>query len=154
MDAATQIIAEIRSLADIHDALRARFEALELSRITIGAAAGLTDGHASKLLSPVPVKRFGDVSLWPTLEVAGVKLCLVEALARVTSKLAKRARNAVRCQRVSTHMVEASRAVVLREAASKAGTARMAKLTTAARKRLAKAAAKARWSRSKKSRKP
>jgi hypothetical protein len=105
MDAAPQIIAEIRSMADIHDALRARFEALELSRVTIGAAAGLSDGHASKLLSPVPVKRFGDVSLWPTLEVAGVKLCLVEDpdAARVTSKLAKRARNAVRCQRVSPH---------------------------------------------------
>jgi hypothetical protein len=43
--------------------------------------------------------------------------------------------------------------MVLREATSKAGTARMQKLTPAGRRRLAKLAAKARWSRSKKSRK-
>jgi hypothetical protein len=48
---APQIIASVGSMADIREALRARFETLEISRTTIDEAAGLADGHASKLLA-------------------------------------------------------------------------------------------------------
>jgi hypothetical protein len=156
MDAAPQIIAEIRSMADLHDAMRARFDALEISRLEIDAAAGLASGHAGKLLAPVPVRRFGDKTLWPVLETAGVKLCLVEdpdALARVTVKLKKRQRNAVRCVLASRRTINAARAAVLQELTSKGGTARMQKLGPDGRKQFAKSGAAARWSKARK-RKP
>jgi hypothetical protein len=149
-----RVFAEIGSMDDIHTALRARFDDLELSRATIDHAAGLTDGYAGKLLAVPPIKRFGQTSLFPTLEVAGLRLALIEdadALAR-TQGHPKRARNAVR-QRVSTRLVEACRTEVLRELTSKAGKARMTKMTAAARKRIAKLAAKARWAKAKRGRK-
>jgi hypothetical protein len=145
-----RVFAEIGSLDDIHAALRDRFEALEISRATIDAVAGLTDGYAGKLLAMPPIKRFGHTSLFPTLQVAGLRLVLIEdedALAR-TRKLRKRVRNQVRCKPAgATRTLAASRPAVLRELATKGGKARMANLTSAARRRLAKAAAQARWSR-------
>ena len=87
------VVAELHSLRDIHLALRERFDHLAISRATIDAAAGLADGHASHLLALRPMKHFGDISLWPTLEVAGLKMVLIEdpdALARVTSKLPRK----------------------------------------------------------------
>jgi hypothetical protein len=146
------IVAEIHSTRDIHVALRDRFDEIGISRLTIDTAAGLTEGHASKLLAPDPIRRFGDVSLWPTLEVAGLKMVLIEdpdALAR-TSKLRKRDQRKVRTDLVSMRTLNASRAAVLRELTSKAGKARLTKMTAAARRRVAKLAAKARWAKRKK----
>ena len=148
MPAPPQIIASVSSMADIRDALRARFEALEISRATIDEAAGLADGHASKLLAGL--KNFGTVTLFPVLETAGLRLALVEdadATARAQA-LPKRTSQQVR-HRVSTHLMEACRTAVLHELTSKAGKARMTKMTAAARKRIAKLAAKARWARPK-----
>jgi hypothetical protein len=91
-----RVFASIGSMADVREALRARFDALELARTTIDAAAGLADGHASKLLAGL--KHFGDVSLFPTIEVAGLRLVLIEdeeATAR-SAKLQKRVAYKVR----------------------------------------------------------
>jgi hypothetical protein len=61
-----QIVASVGSIDDIRQVLRARFDALELSRTTIDEAAGLADGHASKLLAgltgfgPLTLFGFGD----------------------------------------------------------------------------------------------
>jgi hypothetical protein len=144
-----RVFASIGSLADIHDAVRDRFEALELSRAAIDHAAGLADGHASKLLARPPIKRFADLSLFATLEAAGLRLALIEdpaALAQAQG-YEKRVRHKVRCKPAGTRrMLAASRPTVLRELATKGGKARMARLTPAGRHRLAKLAAKARWS--------
>jgi hypothetical protein len=151
---AVRVFASIGSIDDIHVALRERFEALDLSRAAIDAAVGLADGHAAKLLAMPPIKRFGDLTLFPTLEAAGLRLALIEdpaAMERVKSH-PKRVRSQVR-QRVSMRMVEACRTTVLRELTSKAGKARLVKMTSAARRRVAKLAAAARWTKSKKSRK-
>jgi hypothetical protein len=91
-----RVFASISSMADVREALRARFDALELARTTIDAAAGLADGHASKLLAGL--KQFGDVSLFLTIEVAGLRMVLIEdpeAAAR-TAKLQKRVAYKVR----------------------------------------------------------
>jgi hypothetical protein len=151
-----RVFASIGSIEDIHDALRNRFEALQLSRAVIDAAAGLADGHASKLFSVPPIKRLGNLSLFPTLEAAGLRLALIEdpeAMVR-TQGHQKRARNQVRCKPAGTRrMIAASRPTVLRELATKGGRARMAKMTPDGRRQLAKLAAKARWSKSKHRRK-
>jgi hypothetical protein len=143
-----RVFASVDSLADIHAALRDRFEALEISRAEIDAAAGLADGYASKLLAAPPIKHFGLMSLFPTLQIAGLRLALIEdpAAAARTAKLKKRVRHKVRCQPAgSARMVAATRPTVLRELGAKGGNARMAKLTPDGRRQLASRAAKARW---------
>jgi hypothetical protein len=150
---AVKVFASVGSIEDIHDALRLRFDALEISRASIDAAAGLPDGYASKLLAPVPIKRFGDISLWPTLQVAGLRLALIEdpnTLAQ-TARITKRDRSQVRHQLAGIAPVEACGAATFSDLARKGGTARMSKLTVAARRRLGKLAARARWSKRRKS---
>jgi hypothetical protein len=98
-DDGAQVYASIASMIELHDALRLRFEELDISRETIEHASGLTPGYASKLLRPVPNKRFGEVSLFLILPVAGLKLGLLEdpeAMRRITMRQPKRNRAQVR----------------------------------------------------------
>jgi hypothetical protein len=143
-----RVFAQVESLDGIREALRARFDALEISREEIDAAAKLPDRYASKLLAGL--KNFGPKSLFPVLETAGLRLALVEdpdALER-TLKLPKRDRAHVRsrCQANVGLGTKPSLTARLSNAGRRGGTARMAKLTSAARRRLAKAAAAVRWS--------
>jgi hypothetical protein len=147
-----RVFAPIDSMPDLHAAVRARVEELELSRATIDAAAGIPDGYAAKLLAQLPVKRFGATSMWPVLRVVGLKLALVddpEALASVTFKLPKRDRAQVRsrCQADAGLGTKPSLTAILSSAGSRGGKARMRKLSPAARRRLARSAAAARWER-------
>jgi hypothetical protein len=167
-----KVFASIGSLQDIHNVLRERFEALEFSRATIDAAAGLAHGHAAKLFAEPPIKRFGDLTFFTTIEAAGLRLVLVEdpaAMERVKEH-PKRVRSQIR-QRVSQRMLESVKSLLFAEmgraggkvrAATmsatlaskigrKAGRARMRRLTKEQRSALAGLAAKARWARSRKS---
>jgi len=72
-----EMIAEVTCPRDLHAALRARAEALQLSREVIAEAAGLTGGYAGKLLSPTPQKMLGEVSMPALLGVLGCRLLLV-----------------------------------------------------------------------------
>jgi hypothetical protein len=109
-------------------------------------AAGLADGHASKLLCGL--SNFGALTLFPVLEIAGLRLALVEdpaALERA-SKLKKRASEQVRHQLagVTRGMLKACRPAVLSELAAKGGKARMARLSPEQRSALGRLAARAR----------
>jgi hypothetical protein len=145
MNTAPSIVAEVSSMADIREALRTRFEALEIARTTIDAAAGIPDGYASKLLAGI--KNFGTVTLFPVLETAGLRLALVDdpaALERAR-KLKKRASEQVRCRAVSKTALKAARPVVLSELGAKGGRAAMAKLSPEERREFGRQAALARW---------
>jgi hypothetical protein len=140
------IVASVGSMADIREALRARFETLEISRTTIDEAAGLADGHASKLLAGLT--GFGPLTLFPVLEIAGLRLALVDdpaALERA-QKLKKRASEQVRHQLagVTRGMLKTCRPAVMSEFATKGGKARMARLSPAQRSELGRLAAQAR----------
>jgi hypothetical protein len=143
----SSIFASVSSMADIREALRTRFDALEIARTTIDDAAGLQEGYSAKLLAGL--KGFGPTTLFPMLETAGLRLALVEdpeALERAR-KLEKRVAQAVRCRAVGMATLKAARPVVLRELGAKGGRATMAKRTAETRRALAQAAANARWSR-------
>ena len=145
-----RVFAPVDSMPDLHAAVRARVEELELSRATIDAAAGIPDGYAAKLLAQLPVKRFGATSMWPVLRVAGLKLALIEdpeALESVTFRLPKRDRAQVRtqCQANAGLSTKPSLTAILASAGSRGGKARMQKLSNAGRRRLARSAAAARW---------
>ena len=86
----------VRSDQDLHQALRDRANQLNIARETIDEIAGLTPGHASKLLAPQQIKRFGPLSRWLLLQALGLKLILVEdteALAKIKSRMIKRNAN-------------------------------------------------------------
>ena len=81
------IFAVCDSSESIRQILRERFEALNVTRLTIDDATGLTTGYTGKLLSPASVKNPGMVSLIPLLVAAGLKLIIfddAEAIARST----------------------------------------------------------------------
>lgn len=87
---ATTIIATVRDYGELMAGLRARADALKTNRRTLDEIAGLTPGHSSKLLAPVPIKNFGPDTIGPMLGALGLKLLIVEdveALARLTKRL-------------------------------------------------------------------
>jgi hypothetical protein len=130
----TDQLATIRDYSDLVAALRARANALDVSRGTIDEVAGLPSGYAGKLLALVPSKTLGRVSLGPVLGALGVMLVLVEdaaALDRVRDRLVKR-----RWQRTgggATHwrqeQVRTRALVLLREWAVAGGKQRFAGMT-------------------------
>jgi hypothetical protein len=69
-----------------------------------------------------------------------------ETESRMKGRWERRVESQVRpYKRVSMKLIETCRPTVLSELGSKAGKARMTKMTAAARKRIAKLAARARW---------
>jgi hypothetical protein len=70
------------TLEDLRLALRARAEALNISRETLDAAAGLAAGHASKILAPRPIKRIGGRTLPLLLGALGLRLVLIARSSR------------------------------------------------------------------------
>jgi hypothetical protein len=78
------------SYDELHAILRRRADELEVSRLTLDFAGGLTSAHSSKLLSNPPLRRLGPTSLALMLGALGVALVVVEdkeALARIGASL-------------------------------------------------------------------
>jgi hypothetical protein len=149
---AARVFAEVRSMDEVREALRTRFDELQISRAAIDHTAQLQEGYSAKLL--VGIKGFGVLTLFPMLQAAGLKIQLVddpEALDRA-KKLEKRTQHAVRCRPVGRALMKAARPVVLHELTAKAGRASMAKRSPEQRRQLARAAAAARWARRKQER--
>lgn len=69
-------IAVASNYSELKDVIRSRADELKFTRADLDAVAGLTDGHASKLLSPkaLPAKVFGPVSLGAILASLGLRL--------------------------------------------------------------------------------
>jgi hypothetical protein len=82
--------------ADYHGqwaAIRARVDALGLTRLELDHLSGLPHGYCGKLLGAAKVRRFGKDSLGEMLGAIGCKLVLVEdpeATARVLARAKKR----------------------------------------------------------------
>jgi hypothetical protein len=77
----------------LHQLLRQRADALELTRASLDVLAHLPAGYSAKLLAPRPMKKLSDATLNFFLPALGVKLVLVEdpeALAMVRQRSDKR----------------------------------------------------------------
>jgi hypothetical protein len=142
------IITDYQSL---HAILRARADALRLSRQSIDGIAGFADGYASKLLSPSPVKILGERSLGPLLTALGIKLAALEdpdAMARFPTKRERRAEHQVRRGMQGFAGKRRRRNWLFTpETAREAALTRMSKLSAEKRRKLARRAARARWRR-------
>jgi hypothetical protein len=76
--------AVVKNYDDLIAALRARCDELQLTREGLDVAMKtLPDGYASKLLSPIPIRALGKVSLGPMLQCLGLALIVVEDLSAV-----------------------------------------------------------------------
>lgn len=134
-------------------AMRARAQECRIAITSSQAAAmaGLPDCFLAKLLSPspVPVRRFGAISLGPLLGVLGLKLRVTEdenAVQRFTSKLEKRQDNCVHnggMQSVAVHVALSRR--FIRKIGRKGGLNSRKNLGKRLRRTLARKAANARW---------
>jgi hypothetical protein len=83
---APAVLATLDGFDDLHHVLRRRADELQLARLTIDQAAGLTKGHAAKLLAPVPIKRTSLETLFFLAPALGLRLAVVEdaeALAQI-----------------------------------------------------------------------
>lgn len=72
------------------DTFRERSEQMALSRLELDRIAGLTSGHAGKLLSRRRIKNFGPATLGPVLQTLGLILVAVEDPAARERTLARR----------------------------------------------------------------
>jgi hypothetical protein len=138
-----------RSYGELHQILRDRAHELDVSRLTLDDAAGLTGGHASKLLAPTPSRCLGATSMGLMLGAMGLALVVVEdaeALKRIQAKLPKRRASAVR-PAVDAGPVSMAQALrnALRRNGRKGARARMTTLTPEQRSNIARQAARARW---------
>src|SRR5262245_40784535 len=134
-----RILAEVVSYADLHHAMRARAEELEVSRQTIDDLAGLQDGYASKLLCDPPVKRLSWDFAAIILPALGLKLALLEdqdALAKLQHRMTRRRGRSVR---VALGLSPQDRARALHlEQCRRGGEQRAAKLSARRRSEIAR----------------
>lgn len=94
---AADVLGTVRSYSDLHQIMRARADALEITRDALDELAGLQTGYSGKVLAPRPMKRImkreADMVLAVMLPVLGMKLVAVvdeQALERFKSRRVKR----------------------------------------------------------------
>jgi hypothetical protein len=145
------IAGDIRDYKDLLAAFRKRAEQIGAPREEYDRVIGWADGLGSKLLSDRPLKFLGRKTLGPLLLVMGIKLQLVldpPAVEKYTRRLAPRegAGNSVLAiEKRRTKRRYASRANS--EWGRKMRAAQLLRQSAPARKRIARAAARARWKR-------
>jgi hypothetical protein len=144
-------LGECNDYDGLHRILRDRADELNVSRTTLDEAAGLTPGHASKLLAPRPLKNLGATTLGLMLQVMGLKLVVVEdveALERISAKLIPRE---VPANVLSLSWGRAKHLLVskrwVKKNGRKGGEQRAKNLSARRRSAIARKAAKARWAR-------
>jgi hypothetical protein len=86
-------LGRISSYEDLCRVLRTRCDEFDISFTTLDEAAGLADGHSSKLLAPRSSLTMGRTSLGALLRALGIALIAVEdpeAVSRALPRLHKR----------------------------------------------------------------
>ena len=110
---------EIRNYNDLIDALVAVKNFLQISNETLEEVAGLSKGHADKMLGPSTQKTIGPYSLGCLLRALGVKLVVAIDLAQLQRNeplFEKRQDKQVRePARISRKLIDRVRPIVLRE---------------------------------------
>lgn len=146
--APTAELGVVRSYADLHQIMRARADALEITRDALDELAGLQTGYSGKVLAPRPMKRImrreADMVLAVMLPVLGMKLVAVvdeEAVERFKNRRVKRKLPSVLSTTV--HLQFSRRELKRRQ--RNGGKNSRKNMSKQAAKSLARKAAKARW---------
>lgn len=157
-----RLIAEVTDYNSLQAALRQRVVALNISYKTVDNEADLTPGHANKLLSTYPIRALGRTTLGPMLAALGIKIVIIEdpaAQARITAypqhhgSGPKRVLKPLSMGVANLPEIRALEKRVLRDLmrknGRKGGKARKRLVPKGRRTRIARKAAKARWSKPK-----
>lgn len=147
-------IGTARDYDELHALLRARVDELGVTFEGVDAVAGLPQRYTAKLLAPIPMKAIGKTSMGPLLGALGLKLIVAvddEMLARIEARLTKRARKPSDAgSTVLAHRRRKRRRYSAFKASPDFAKVVRAKQYLAQsetkRKRIARTAAKARWS--------
>lgn len=148
-------LAVVRSLAELHAAVRARTEELGISRQVLDDLAGLQPGYSGKVLAPRPMRLMGRMSFGAILGALGLALIVIvdeEQLRKVQGRHEPRMRHMVRklyvLRKNGKHCNKPNfvKLSFLRQIASKAGKARLIKISPKRRRQIARQAARKRWS--------
>lgn len=145
----TDALGTVRDYASLQPILRARADALGLSRVELDRIAGLPAGYSSKVLAEVPLRQLGPDTLGPMIGALAVKFIVVEdteALAKHTSRGDKRvekyALNAAKLNGAVHFKISLRK---LRQNGRKGGAASRKYMTAGKARKLARKAARARW---------
>lgn len=128
----------------LHEAFRDRVEDLQVTHLSIDEAGGLQNGYSGKLLCTPPIKSFGRESLPRMLKATGMALILViddERFAEVKEQLGQRKR-----PMRSIVRIKRPKWLFNTKKSLKMQILRNEKLSPQQRRRIAKKAAKVRWS--------
>jgi hypothetical protein len=149
---AERIIGEVRSYSQFAQILRAWVAANDTTYETIGAIAGLPDRYLAKMIAATPVRSFSRMSLGSTLAAMGLKLLVavdVEQLDKMRPRFTPRKKNAsdAMLARKSRAKPAKGRNPLVANGALAAFYAhrRATMQTPQTRRRIARAAALARW---------
>jgi hypothetical protein len=139
------ILAVARSLDDVREAVRLRCAQLGITRNELDERAGLTEGHAGKLLSLRGVKHLGRVSLGRVM--AATDLVLIVA---VDGEPVEQIEQAIADRHIASISQANNKAPHWRSGKGSTWGRRMAarralKLTAEQRSEIARKAAQARW---------
>lgn len=143
LDGRFEIYRVVTDLEGIREGFIDRAEDLNVTRLALDEAGGLTSGHSAKILCTPPIKNLGDISLPKMLKATGMALILViddERFAPVKAEMATRKkvmRAVARIKRVKGYFNK--------ENAVKHGKKRWDGIPANIRKKLMRKVAKARW---------
>jgi hypothetical protein len=148
---AGKIIGRTSDYSGLIALLRQRQAELGVTMESLDQVAGLPSRYAAKLLSPVPVRSLGRISLGPLLQSLGLQIVLIEdqsALDKVRPRFGTRERKMMRSGGTQVVTIRISRRK-LAMLAKRGGRARAQRLTAEQRSESARHAARARWSKHK-----
>jgi hypothetical protein len=136
----------VRDYNGLIEICRSRAEELQLTREAIDQLAGFTSGHASKLLTPQPMKVMANETLASLIPALGLELIVVEDPQSV-EEIKKRGfkRNALRAKHAGTVHIRLSERH-MRKIRRLGGQNSRKHMTKAKARQLARKAAAARWS--------
>jgi hypothetical protein len=140
-------IAICRTGEDLHRALRARAEALQIARDRLDEIAGLPSGYSSKLLSFPPIKNLGPVSAFPMIGALGMAVVLIEDAQAMLRVLRSPRRTESHVRNGESHWRKQRTAALahLARCGRLGGIARAKALTAGQRSESARNASLARW---------
>jgi hypothetical protein len=153
-----RILASIATYPELIQALRSWAFELGTTYDAIDQVAGWEGRYVAKLLSPRPVKTFGQISLGLVLAALGLRLQVAvdeAALAKVrhrltpsqwpTKRRAKQRQKIMEAAAAVEQDADAQRRALMSELGRQSHAARMARTTPEERQHQASVAAKARW---------
>jgi len=141
-----RVLGVATEMHELVDVARARFEELNVSRLTIDEISGLANGYSAKILAGM--KNMGHLSMGPILKSGAMKLVVVEdpeQLEKIRHRLGTREHLKAHAKRLRINPQKNSLSRTLSRYGQRGGKARVAATTPEQRSASARHAARVRW---------